>query len=146
MNTQPPNAKPTLRRGSRAFTLVEMLLVLVILATLAAIVYPKVVGRSKDAKITATKAQIASIKAALDSFEIDTGSYPQNLNDLVVRPQGVTTWHPAFDTLPKDSWQRDFVYVFPGRRNPNGFDLYSEGPPGEDSPIGNWPDEQQNNP
>src|SRR6266478_5652044 len=55
------------------FTLVEMLLVLVILATLAAIVYPKVMGRSEQARITAAQTQIASFKTMLDSFEVDTG-------------------------------------------------------------------------
>ena len=119
----------------------ELLLVLVILGTLAAIVYPKVMGRSKDAKITATKAQIANMKAALDTFEIDTGYFPQNLIDLVVRPNGVTVWHQAFDSLPRDGWNNDFMYVNPGRHNPNGYDLYSAGPPGEDHQIGNWPDE-----
>ena len=64
------------RRRRAAFTLVEMLLVLVILATLAAIVIPKMAGRSQQAKVTAAMSQINSIEIALDSFEVDNGYYP----------------------------------------------------------------------
>ena len=74
---------------SSAFTLVEMLLVLVILATLAAIVYPKVMGRSEQARVTSAQTQIANFKTALDAFEVDNGYYPKGkngLNDLVVQP------------------------------------------------------------
>src|SRR5207245_4466359 len=83
------------QRGVHGFTLVEMLLVLVILATLAAIVYPKVMGRSEQARVTAAKAQIANFKTALDSFEVDTGRYPRGKNgltDLIQQPRDATGW------------------------------------------------------
>ena len=57
----------------RGFTLVEMLLVLVILATLAAVVVPKFAWRSKQAKGTAAKSQISNLEIAIDTFEIDMG-------------------------------------------------------------------------
>ena len=66
----------------RGFTLVEMLLVLVILATLAAVVVPKFAGRSKQAKVTAAKSQISNLEIAIDSFEIDMGYFPKAGNDL----------------------------------------------------------------
>src|SRR5437016_11419536 len=87
------------QRRQRGFTLVEMLLVLVILATLAAIVYPKVMGRSEQARITAAQTQIASFKTMLDSFEVDTGYYPKGKNglmDLVQQPRDATGWHGPY--------------------------------------------------
>ncbi len=69
--------KTPLRNSTRAFTLVEMLLVLVILATLAAIVIPKMAGRSQQAKVTAAQSQINSIELALDAFEVDNGYFPK---------------------------------------------------------------------
>ena len=62
MKIQQPTKNQTVRTAQQGFTLVEMLLVLVILATLAAIVYPKVMGRSEQARVTAAKTQIASFK------------------------------------------------------------------------------------
>ena len=56
--------------------MIELMLVLVILATLAAVVLPKLTGRSKQAKVTAAGTQIAQIEVALDAFEIDLGRYP----------------------------------------------------------------------
>src|SRR5579859_4968582 len=99
------------RPGRQGFTLVEMLLVLVILATLAAIVVPKMVGRGEQAKITAAQTQISNLKTALDAFEVDTGYYPKGrngLNDLMVQPRDVTGWHgPYLESIPKDPWGND---------------------------------------
>ena len=66
----------------KAFTLIELLLVLVIIAVLAAIVVPKMAGRTEDAKIKATKGSIAGIKTALDTFEVDNGRYPSSEEGL----------------------------------------------------------------
>ena len=129
-------------RRQRGFTLVEMLLVLVILATLAAIVYPKVMGRSEQARQTAAQTQIANFKTALDAFEVDNGYYPKGksgLQDLVQQPRDATSWHgPYLDSIPKDPWQNDYIYECPGKHNPSSYDIYSPGSPGANTPIGNW--------
>jgi len=134
-------------KTQRGFTLVEMLLVLMILATLAAVVLPKMVGRTKQAKVTAAQTQIANFKTALDAFEVDTGNYPRGrngLNDLMVQPREVTGWHgPYLEAIPKDPWGNDYIYECPGKRNPSSYDISSPGPPGEDSPIGNWQVQQR---
>ena len=135
---------PKRLRNSRrqGFTLVEMLLVLVILATLAAIVYPKVMGRTRQANDTAVRTQINSFKTALDSFEIDNGYYPKGRNglqELLVQPRDAVKWHgPYMDSIPKDPWQQEYTYECPGKHNPTSYDIYSQGPPGEQAPIGNW--------
>src|ERR1700759_2448236 len=90
--------------GARGFTLVEMLLVLVILATLAAIVYPKVAGRSEQARVTAAQTQIGNFKTALNAFEVDNGYFPKGKNglvDLIQKPQDAPNWHgPYLDSIP----------------------------------------------
>jgi len=140
MNIQSQNK--TTRRTQRGFTLVEMLLVLVILATLAAIVYPKVMGRSEQARFTAAQTQIASFKTALDSFEVDNGYYPKGKNglmDLLQRPRDAVSWHgPYLDNIPNDPWNQPYLYDCPGRHNPTSYDISSPGPPGANTPIGNW--------
>ena len=129
-------------RRQQGFTLVEMLLVLVILATLAAIVYPKVMGRGKQARITAAQTQIASFKSALDAFEVDNGYYPKGRNgliDLVQQPRDAVSWHgPYLDQIPKDPWGNDYTYECPGKHNPSSYDISSQGQPGDQMPIGNW--------
>jgi general secretion pathway protein G len=148
MKTHQPTQNTQSCRRRRGFTLVEMLLVLVILATLAAIVYPKVVGRSEQARVTAAQAQIASFKTALDAFEVDNGYYPKGssgLEDLRTQPRDATSWHgPYIDNIPKDPWQNDYVYECPGRHNPRSYDIYSPGSPNNpDHPYGNWTDENK---
>ena len=125
----------------QGFTLVEMLLVLVILATLAAIVYPKVMGRSKQASVTAAQTQIASFKIALDAFEVDNGYYPKGRNglmDLVIQPRDAVNWHGYMEQIPQDPWKQDYIYECPGKHNPSSYDISSLGPPGEQMPLGNW--------
>jgi len=141
------NRNDGMERGRQGFTLVEMLLVLVILATLAAIVYPKVMGRSEQARQTAAQTQIAAFKTALDAFEVDNGRYPagrSGLQDLVVQPRDATGWRgPYIENIPKDPWGGAYVYEFPGKHNPNGYDIYSPGPPAANAPIGNWQVQQR---
>jgi general secretion pathway protein G len=134
------------RGSSRAFTLVEMLLVLVILAVLAAIVIPKFSGRSQQAKETAAKSQISSIELALDAFEVDTGFYPQGsagLNALVDQPAGAQNWKGPYlkKGIPLDPWGNAYVYTYPGKNNAKGYDLMSVGPDGRaggEDDITNW--------
>jgi general secretion pathway protein G len=129
-----------------AFTLVEMLLVLVILAVLAAIVIPKFSGRSQQAKETAAKSQIASIELALDAFEVDTGTYPQgSLDALLEQPGNAQNWKGPYlkKGVPLDPWGNAYVYTYPGKRNANGYDLMSMGPDGRtggDDDMTNWDD------
>lgn len=132
-------------RSKQAFTLVEMLLVLVILATLAAIVIPKFSGRSEQAKITAAKSQISSIELALDSFEVDCGYFPKsgNLIELVELPANSNNWKGPYlkKGIPADPWGNGYVYEYPGKHNPNGYDLLSGGPDGRtgtEDDITNW--------
>jgi general secretion pathway protein G len=126
----------------RAFTLVEMLLVVTIIGILAALVIPKIVGRSEQARETAVRADLASIKTALDAFEVDNGNYPKSLGDLVQAPNNATHWHgPYLDKVPTDPWNDNYIYYYPGKHNPAGFDLLSVGPDqkeGTDDDIGNW--------
>src|SRR5437773_9903773 len=133
--------KQITHRYHQAFTLVELLLVLVILGILAAIVIPKFSGRTKQAQIAATQTQIANFKTAINAFEVDTGSYPKSLLDLIVQPRDIQNWHGPYlqsATVPKHPWQHDYIYKFPGSHNPSSYDLNSMGPPGEDMIIANW--------
>ena len=131
------------------FTLVEMLLVLVILTTLAAIVLPNMFNKGKEGRITATKVQLQTFRSALAAFEMDNDHYPQGrtgLQDLVQRPREARNWRgPYLDGgLPKDPWGNDYVYECPGRHNPQSYDIASAGPDGHlgtDDDIGNWPTE-----
>ena len=134
--THPSARAARLRRSRRGFTLVELLLVLVILGILASLVLPKFTGRTEQARVTAAQTQISTFGTALDAFEVDTGSYPRGqdgLNQLVAAPADVPNWRGPYlkSEIPLDPWGRAYIYEFPGRINPAGYDLRSTGPDGQ---------------
>lgn len=130
--------KPLCRSPRLGFTLIELLLVMVILAILAAVIVPKFVGRSEQAKISAAKNDVTVLKAQLDAFEIDNGHYPsteEGLQALVDKPSGdYPNWKkPYVDKLPTDPWGHPYVYRFPSSNSKDDYDLYSNGPGAEGS-------------
>ena len=137
-----PTPHSSRRVFRRAFTLVEMLLVVTIIGILAALVIPKIVGRSEQARVTAAQADLASIKTTLDAFEVDNGYYPKSIQDLVLAPNTAKNWHgPYLEKVPQDPWGNNYVYYFPGKHNSGSYDLLSIGPDskeGTDDDVGNW--------
>ena len=134
------------KRRASAFTLIELLLVLVILGTLAALVVPKFTKRSEQAKIVAARTDLANIEVALDAFEVDCGRYPateEGLKALLEQPSSATGWQGPYlkRGVPKDPWGNTYMYRCPGQHNTNGCDLYSYGPDGQEGgsdDIDNW--------
>ena len=135
-------------RTQSAFTLVEMILVMVIIAALAAVVVPKFAGRSKQAKVTAAESQISNIEIGLNAFEVDNGYFPKGgsgLADLVEQPSAATGWMGPYlpKGIPLDPWGNEYIYVYPGKRNVGIYDLSSMGPDGKagtEDDVGNWID------
>ncbi len=109
-----------------AFTLIELMLVVIIIGILAAMVMPRLVGRSEQARVAAAKADInANIALALDLYEMDHGYYPENLGDLMKKDDKGKG--PYLKKAPKDPWGKDYAYE---RLNTEGKDykLCSKGP------------------
>ena len=127
-----------MQRNHRAFTLIELLLVLIILAVLAGIAAPIYLGQSGKAKEKATVASIANIKSALRMFEVTFDRFPttdEGLDALINPPQSSNgEEHEPFldsDVVPTDGWGQPFRYRTPGLYN-KSYDLWSIGANGID--------------
>ena len=90
---------------NRAFTLVEMLLVVTIIGILAALVIPKIIGRGEQARITSTIADVmGGISTALNLYEVDNGVFPKSLQDLLRQPGDTRNWHGPYLGLKQAHW------------------------------------------
>lgn len=94
------------------FTLIELMLVVIIIGVLAAMVMPRLVGRSEQARVAAARADInANIALALDLYEMDNGHYPRELKELRTNPGLGDKWKgPYLKKEPKDPWGREYKY------------------------------------
>jgi len=149
-----------MRRSRRkGFTLIEVLLVVMILAMLAAFIVPNIMRAGDQAKIDMAKSAVGPtgpIATALDMFKLHVGRYPtteEGLNALVEKPSTLEDeegdkWRGPYiksaDML-KDPWGNEYGYKCPGEVNTEGYDLWSNGPDGQegtDDDIRNWKTDQ----
>ena len=125
------------------FTLIELMVVIVILGLLAAIVAPRIVGRTDDARRTSVEIEIRNIEGALHLFKLDNGFYPstdQGLEALVTEPTigRIPKNYREEGYLPRvptDAWGGQYVYLSPGRFGK--YDVMSYGGDGELGGEGN---------
>ena len=145
------NRPPSSRRYS-GFTLIEIMVVVVIMGVLAAMLVPRLMGRTDDARILAAKQDIATLMQALKLYRLDNQRYPtteQGLQALIARPTNgpqPANWKSGgyIDRLNKDPWGNIYQYMSPGTRSE--VDIFSYGADGQpggtgnDADIGSWAD------
>jgi len=130
----------------KGFTLVELLVVMVMIALLAALVGPRLFPKVGKGKQSAAKAQIELFGQALDQFRLDAGRYPTTQEGLsaLVNNTGIAKWDGPYlkKGVPNDPWDKQYHYQCPG--NHGDYDLFSygrDGSPGgdgEDKDVNSW--------
>jgi len=136
----------------KGFTLLEIIVVVFILSILVALVAPKIIGRTDDARITDAKLQIKNFEMALKLFKLDNGFYPdtqQGLEALIEKPT-VGRIPPKYrdggyleqKKIPLDPWGNPYTYLCPGLHGDLDIISYGadgkEGGEGKDADIKNW--------
>jgi general secretion pathway protein G len=136
-------------RRCGGFTLLEVLLVLVILVTLAGLAVGTYDGIRRAADIRAARAQIGLFESQLELYKLGVKNYPstdQGLEALRTPPANLPnpdSWEGPYlnKPVPLDPWGNPYQYQFPGKTNTSSYDLWSFGPDGSDGSeddVGNW--------
>ncbi|MPM56631.1 Type II secretion system protein G [bioreactor metagenome] len=127
------------------FTMIEMVVVIVIIATLAAVATPLYFNHVKSSRISAAKMQIGIFEQCIFNYRVDLRKLPDSLDDLIKNNSAGKRWKGPYlkgGVIPKDPWSNDYIYKKPGEHGE--FDLISYGadgqPGGEDEngDVGNW--------
>ncbi|MBI4687150.1 MAG: type II secretion system major pseudopilin GspG [Nitrospirae bacterium] len=134
------------------FTLIEVMIVLFIIGILTALIAPRLIGRTDDARVSQAKVQIKNFDTALKLYKMDNGFYPstaQGLEALIIKPSAgqVPKNYRAGGYLdkkkmPADPWGNQYAYISPGTQG--DYDIISYGadgaPGGEgyNADISNW--------
>ena len=105
----------------KAFSLMELMVVIIILGLLASFVLPSLTGKSDEAKLKMTCIQMKSIHQALKMYKIDNSSYPSTEDGLKLL---VSKDYFEDKKEPLDSWQSKYIYV----NDDNIIDIISFGP------------------
>ena len=128
--------KNTINSKRSAFTLIEVMVVVVIIGILATIIVPRIMDKPGQARVQKAQSDIQTIGSALDLYKLDNFNYPTTSEGLDVLIQDYLS------KKPKDPWGRDYYYLSPGE---NGdYDLYSLGADNrtggkdENTDINNW--------
>ena len=125
------------KRSQAGITLIEMLVVVTIIALFAALVIPRMLGKTDSARRVAAHAQINGFTTALGAYKLDTGVFPsteQGLQALRVKPEGLTQWSGPYlpQDIPADPWGHPYLYKYPGEHGdePDIVSLAGDGQPG----------------
>lgn len=114
---------------------IEITIVITIMALFMAIAGPKLMSVLGRGKKTVTNSNLSTLSSAIRQYKIDTGVYPNSLQDLVKKPEGVTGWQEAYvgndsnPEVPRDGYGQEFVYKLNAPRTIPPYELYSTGDP-----------------
>lgn len=118
-----------------AFSLVELIVVMVILGMLAGLVAVRTRGYLISSKQNAAKAEIANIVKAIETFYADQGRYPTTDEGLEILAEGTNSWPDGFlNKVPRDPWKNAYEYINPGTREP--YEVISLGADGREGGEG----------
>jgi general secretion pathway protein G len=128
--------KPFLRKPRRVagYTLFEIMLVMGIIAVLVGSAIYLLVGNIDVARESRVEADLQAIGTQLRVYEMQNLRPPsteQGLRALVTRPSSEPVprrWRQLLEEVPLDPWGEEYVYYYPGKKNQQGFDLFSKGP------------------
>lgn len=128
------SVKKSLQPG---FSIIELMVALLIIGIIAGMIGPRVLGFLGSSRKTSTLNTLKVVKQAVKQYKMTVGTYPAKLQDLVVKPEGVSGWDGPYvgdedsanPEVPKDAWGQDLEYKLNDRGAKPPFDLYSAGDP-----------------
>ncbi|MFT3782949.1 MAG: type II secretion system major pseudopilin GspG [Nibricoccus sp.] len=149
LKSYPAHSRGLAGKAVRAFTVLEMMIVIAIIGMLVGLLLKNIGGANESAKLSMAEIFVkSSVKLPLQTYSMQMGDYPstaEGLQALVVAPSAkADRWRgPYFEDgkLPLDPWGESYQYRYPATKKKGGYDVWSKGPDkqdGTEDDIGNW--------
>lgn len=125
------------------FSFIEMMIAITLMALFISFAGPQLMKALGKGKTTATVNTLNVVRDAIRNYQMDTGRYPNTLDDLIKKPEGVSGWQSPYvgdetaenPEIPQDAWNQDLVYKLNERGAKPPFELYSLGDPSKDERV-----------
>lgn len=131
ITSRPPAA------SAKAYTLLEMIIVMMIITIISGSAIYLMKNVTNTASVKRARADFQTIQTALQTYKLNTLSYPttaQGLNAMVNKPTpSPRSWQKVMDAVPMDPWNNQYMYRFPGKKNPSEPEILSKGPDGQEN-------------
>lgn len=137
------NKHKLIKAAARGMSLLEIMVVITLIGLVTAAVGVAVMNQLEKGQMDTARNQAYEIGKSVELYKLQNAGYPstaQGLNALASPPKG----KPIMERVPQDPWGNDYIYVVPGAKNTNKFDVRSKGPDGvegSEDDVGNWPEE-----
>ena len=111
----------------KAFSLIEIIIVVTIISAIVAIVAPRILGKGDEAKVNLTESELNNLIGVIELYKINTGQLPEDLNELVTNTRDLKGWKQQLKEVPVDQWNNEVIF----EKSTDGYILKSLGADGQ---------------
>lgn len=126
-----------MKHAKSGFSMIELMISLAVIVLIMSFVGPRVMNFFSKGEEAATLNSLRQLQSSINEYRMNVGHYPQSLQDLTRKPEGVRNWSGPYgeESDLEDRWGQPFVYQLKAKGSKPAYELYSVGNPDDGKVI-----------